>query len=137
MAPYRFLISVKNKSCISGGIVGQSCPKLFPSDPSRKVSMSAIDAAPLRNCADPKYSNKNTKPLIFCTAQKKEFLFFRGWLMGDQNSEFLGSKSVTAFFSQWPHMAPNEKTETDISIIFRPASLCRLSIPFANATVEE
>ena len=33
----------------------ESCPKPFPSDPFRKVSMSADDAAPLRYYADPKY----------------------------------------------------------------------------------
>ena len=46
----------KQKSCLSRWMVEQSCPKLLPLDPSRKVSMSALKIGPLRFYADPKYA---------------------------------------------------------------------------------
>ena len=54
----------KHKSCISLWTV-EKCQKSFPSDPFRNVSMSADDAAPLRNYGDPKYPktfNTKTEP---------------------------------------------------------------------------
>ena len=47
------------QSCLSRGTVDNTCPKPFPSDPSRKMSMFADDAVPLRYYADP--ANQKTK----------------------------------------------------------------------------